>query len=580
MDYPFGFGGNTAMDIAMLPAVPEPVQLEAPLPPFLIFPFDTMDDKMFQILDLTGDDMSWAPPPALPSSAVLPSPAAPFDSLMALCNTGMIKYIRQVKDNVEKRYNATEVRTCPVIISAHVRSLGIAFDACRIGGLPPDVVSNHIKRGMSTIATLPRLKSLQAHGCEYNEELLGALIHSKARDIRLRGALSDADVAVYGTRHRIADLKLLNIVITGDSARDPGNQAMLGYPNVFGGNNGYGQLFSPPSAPQQIPFISELLSACSNTLETLTLDMQALPTGRRSTFQAQFPQLQRLLIKGPDILNYEALGSLLAPSLRKLQIGIDDMVALHCLKNRAMAMANLQMLVTTGVSIGGAHALDNVLLHAPALNSFASLGPNSDGFNQRVIQCLTQRLSLGEGRHPILNLSLSWDHHGIPRKSLVMLGKVPHVQVLHLKAPGLDWQHSWSVNHKLMRKFLEPMRGSLCRLMFSCDTYNSMPRRSSRCVLHPQCYRQPGPVWYLDGDQGTANVAIESRKWHKHCQRMYKEAREYFESFPALELLHIGQCIFDRIKIGDDESSLELVGDTLHEGGFYDDLRKDFKIDV
>ena len=307
---------------------------------------------------------------------------------------------------------------------------------------------------------------------------------------------------------------------------------------------------------------------------------------RYCSFDLPFLVLQRLVLKGLAFLDQTALGSLLGPSLTMLQIGIDDVVTVQCLDNSARGMLNLQMLVVTGVSCGGPHILDTLLLQARDLDSVACISPNSDEFNKRVIECLAERPGLGgrtdrgERRHAVVRLSLNWDQDSIPRQSLMMIAKLSQLQVLHLKANGPDCQSTWFVYHKAMRSTLAPLRGSLRRLMFSSDAYKSMPRWVSPCVFHDQCLGQPGPVTYLNGGQEVADVAAVTAAWKSHSFIMFKEAVAYFKTFPALEFLHIGRCMFKRGRNADGSPSVKFVGDTIHEMGFYDDMNNDFKIEV
>ena len=70
------------------------------------------------------------------------------------------------------------------------------------------------------------------------------------------------------------------------------------------------------------------------------------------------------------------------------------------------------------------------------------------------------------------SLSLIWASNDIPSSSLQMLGQIATLEQLHISAGcQMGWRHSWLINHRVVRKALQPLQ-QLKVFAISRDSYN------------------------------------------------------------------------------------------------------------
>jgi hypothetical protein len=207
----------------------------------------------------------------------------------------------------------------------------------------------------------------------------------------------------------------------------------------------------------------------------------------------------------------------------------------------------------------------------------------------------------------LTSLSLVWGADHIPPSSLQMLSRITALEQLHISAGcQIGWRHSWLISHRVLRESLEPLQ-KLRVLAIGRDSYNpGFTRRTMTKERFQECvdryysdkltrsqvrdlnefFRREDvdggdesdievdelsvdvdeddetdqddndpTLAQLDGrqsesdseDGGVPGRADSKALWERqHMSRILVHAAEYFESFPNLEHLYVGQLPIKR----------------------------------
>ena len=189
----------------------------------------------------------------------------------------------------------------------------------------------------------------------------------------------------------------------------------------------------------------------------------------------------------------------------------------------------------------------------------------------------------------LISLRLFWpeDCTLVPEEGLRLLGKLHTLKQLCISC-GMTagWRRIWRADHEAIRKHLLPLK-KLTKLVLRRDTFETDLDFSSAERYYVDTYATRADIGYptLPGApiQAVPNHArgplidetLGKPFWEaKHLKRVNAEAAKYFETFPALEWVYLGER---GITINKDDGNMEMrqlasIAESEEEFRYFDNM--------